>query len=31
MDLKALRECKLKQTRSEFAQRIGESETDVEH
>lgn len=31
MDLKALRECKLKQTRSEFAQRIGESETDVEY
>ncbi len=30
MDLKALRECKLKQTRSEFAQRIGESETDIE-
>lgn len=30
MDLKALRECKLKQTRPEFAHRIGESEADVE-
>ena len=31
MDLKALREYKLKISRTEFAQLIGESEADVEH
>lgn len=31
MDLKALRECKLKQTPAEFAQLIEEREADIEH